>query len=660
MLLFLGTLLLLQHLPCGLGIWSKFDLVRPFEGAWGSTFTTPYVKINQVEGNGPSQLSNYSFFGCSIANIGDLDKDGIDDLAVGARGESSFALKGVGINATYTEQLDAGAIYILFLTDIGTVRDSVRIGSLENGGPELFDNDKFGYSIAVVGDLDLDGNVDIAVGAPGYLLGAVYLLYMNSNGSAHSFATIRGAYNNDTSEPTFAPTTGVGSTLYPTNPTQLPTKSPVRPTRRPTQKPSARPSLTPVPSSRPSTALPTTNTYYPTPVPSSSVPTYKPSQPSMEPSQSPTRYKANGPPLTFASLFGSSLGTIGDLNGDGIPDLAVGQPHQITGVNTVFILFLDNDGTVLDYTEINSNGAGGGPVIEYLFNGFGSSITPFVDLDRDNITELVIGAQYSVDPGTNKYQSGLLYVCYMSRNGTIKSYHMISQTSSFEETGISIPLIQDDNCGASVAFIGDINKDDYRQHWPWLISTPPRPSYPDLIMGCPQNDVAGGTGRLFMLFMGNNNTILAEKQVPDEDYDIARNIAPVFQPLDRFGYSMAAYSDIDQNGIREIAVGAPGDHIEGSEYVGAIYILFHRRRRFHPPLVCHLCYLLSFSIPLGFIALTCVCSTIYFFWHYRRKPDAIEQIVLGSGIEIGTTRVRKRRVTVTSNEAKVGADDFEF
>jgi len=134
----------------------------------------------------------------------------------------------------------------------------------------------------------------------------------------------------------------------------------------------------------------------------------------------------------------------------------------------------------------------------------------------------------------------------------------------------------------------------------------------------------------------------------------------VFQPLDRFGYAMTAYSDIDQNGISEIVVGAPGDHVNGSDYVGAIYIMFHRRRRYHPPLVCDLCYLLSFSIPLGFLALTCVCSTIYFFWYYRRKPDEIEQIVLGSGIEIGTTRVRKRRVTVTNNEAKVGADDFEF
>ncbi len=661
MLLFVCILLLLQHLRCGQSIWTKFDLVRPFADAWGSSFTTPYVKINKWEGNGPSQLTNYSFFGCSVANIGDLDKDGIDDLAVGARGESSFMPQTINGNDTeYVEQLNAGAIYILFLTDIGTVRDSVRIGSSENGGPALYVDDQFGYSIAVVGDLDSDGNTDIAVGAPGYQLGAVYLLYMNSNGSANSYTAIRGSYNNNTDAPTIAPTMGVGSTSYPTNPTLIPTKAPVRPTRRPSQKPTAKPTLTPRPSSSPTTAIPTANSPYPSAAPTSAQPSYRPSQPTFAPSQGPTRYKANGPPLTFASFFGSSLGTIGDLNGDGVPDLAVGQPHHITGINSVFILFLDTDGTVLEYTEISSNGNGGGPVIEYLFNGFGSSILSFGDLDNDNVTELVIGAQYAVDPGTISYQSGLLYVCYMSRNGTVKNYQMVSQASSFEETGVLLPVIPNDNCGASVITIGDINKDNYRQHWPSLLFTPSRPSYPDLIMGCPQNEVSGGTGRLFMLFMGPNNTILGEKQVPDEEYDVARDISPVFQPLDRFGYAMTAYSDIDQNGISEIVVGAPGDHVNGSDYVGAIYIMFHRRRRYHPPLVCDLCYLLSFSIPLGFLALTCVCSTIYFFWYYRRKPDEIEQIVLGSGIEIGTTRVRKRRVTVTNNEAKVGADDFEF
>ena len=120
-------------------------MVRPFADAWGSSFTTPYVKINKWEGNGPSQLTNYSFFGCSVANIGDLDKDGIDDLAVGARGESSFMPQTINGNDTeYVEQLNAGAIYILFLTDIGTVRDSVRIGSSENGGPALYVDDQFG------------------------------------------------------------------------------------------------------------------------------------------------------------------------------------------------------------------------------------------------------------------------------------------------------------------------------------------------------------------------------------------------------------------------------------------------------------------------------------------------------------------------------------
>ena len=59
------------------------------------------VEINDSTTNGPT-LSNSDHFGSSIANIGDLDGNGVDDIAVGARLDDN------GGNAR-------GALHILFL-----------------------------------------------------------------------------------------------------------------------------------------------------------------------------------------------------------------------------------------------------------------------------------------------------------------------------------------------------------------------------------------------------------------------------------------------------------------------------------------------------------------------------------------------------------------
>jgi hypothetical protein len=44
---------------------------------------TSIVEINSSTANGPS-LANSDYFGTSVANIGDLNGDGVNDLAVGA------------------------------------------------------------------------------------------------------------------------------------------------------------------------------------------------------------------------------------------------------------------------------------------------------------------------------------------------------------------------------------------------------------------------------------------------------------------------------------------------------------------------------------------------------------------------------------------------
>ena len=125
----------------------------------GTADSAKNVKIASGTNGGPT-LADVDCFGSSVASLGDLDGDGVTDLAVGAGGDD-------------TGGSDRGAVHVLFMNANGTVKSSVKIASGTNGGPTLADFDHFGSSVASLGDLDGDGVTDLAVGAHGDDTGGV-------------------------------------------------------------------------------------------------------------------------------------------------------------------------------------------------------------------------------------------------------------------------------------------------------------------------------------------------------------------------------------------------------------------------------------------------------------------------------------------------------
>jgi hypothetical protein len=130
-------------------------------------------KISATSGGLVGTLEGNDQFGTSLANMGDLDGDGVTDLAVGARGDDD------GTNFS-------GAIYVLFMNTNGTVKEEQKISNTEgNFGGVIDGGDVFGSSVANLGDLDGNGENDLAVGTPsdddgGFGRGAVWILFLNS------------------------------------------------------------------------------------------------------------------------------------------------------------------------------------------------------------------------------------------------------------------------------------------------------------------------------------------------------------------------------------------------------------------------------------------------------------------------------------------------
>jgi hypothetical protein len=154
-----------------------------------------HQKISDTEGNFYGVLNDEDAFGTSVASLGDIDGDGVVDLAVGAPGP------GIGAGAGY-----AGAVWILFMNDDGTVKSYQKIDGGSFAGP-LAGGDNFGYAISPLGDLDSDGVVDVAVGArldddggagPEADRGAVWVLFLKADGTVKSHQKISDTEGNFT------------------------------------------------------------------------------------------------------------------------------------------------------------------------------------------------------------------------------------------------------------------------------------------------------------------------------------------------------------------------------------------------------------------------------------------------------------------------------
>jgi len=155
-----------------------------------------YSKISSTQGNFTGPIHNTDDFGGAVANLGDLDGAGpsVQALAVGATFDDDGGL-------------DRGAVWILFLNAGASVIAQQKISDLQGNFNDFFsDGDEFGGALATLPDIDGipgGGVATLAVGVAadddgGEDRGAVYILFLNSNGTCRGSQKISDFYGNFT------------------------------------------------------------------------------------------------------------------------------------------------------------------------------------------------------------------------------------------------------------------------------------------------------------------------------------------------------------------------------------------------------------------------------------------------------------------------------
>jgi hypothetical protein len=233
-------------------------------------------------------------------------------------------------------------------------------------------------------------------------------------------------------------------------------------------------------------------------------------------------------PEDSTTRFGQSIAVVGDITGDGVPDMIVGGPMHDSEFSSnngfgppqdVGRAFLINGATLAEIAEVND------PFFQQpldfpKFGGFfGFSVAALGDINNDGVPDFLVGVPHHSNFDLDHINAGEAFV-FSGANHSI----LFTLLDPDEDEG--------NRFGYAVAGLGDVNGD----------------GIPDMAVGVPKHNASEDlpdVGAVY-IFSGANGSMIRELDPPTQDLS------------GRFGSAVANAGDVNHDGVNDVIIGAPG------------------------------------------------------------------------------------------------------